>query len=253
MLSDIFLIGAGLIVGGMNAIAGGGMLLGFPALLLYGLPALTANASAAVIVLPGQVASAFGYREYLRKVPKKYAWLLLPCIAGAPIGAYLLRHTSGTTFERFVPWLILFAVGLFAFQPFLHAYLHNHMRTRSKRVKPLVIIGLCLIPVAIYGGYFGAGLGFIMLAFLGFTRIHDAHQMNAMKNVGATALCAGALTVLAPGSFINWHAAILMAIGATVGGYAGSRIAQKISSHSIRVVVIVIGVVTATYLGLRNY
>jgi uncharacterized membrane protein YfcA len=253
MLKDIFIFCAGLIVGGMNAIAGGGMLLGFPALLAYGLPALAANASTGLIVLPGQVASAYGYRGYLRKVPKKYLWLLIPCALGAPVGAYLLRHTPSGRFEEFVPWLILFAVGLFAFQPFLHAYLHKHMRTRSKRIKPLVIIGLCLLPVAIYGGYFGAGLGFIMLAFLGFTKIHDVHQMNAMKNVAATVICLTSLSVLATSSLIDWHAALVMAAGTAVGGYGGSRLAQRISSHSIRIVVIFIGVVTAAYLGLRNY
>jgi len=237
----------------MNAIAGGGMLVGFPAMLAYGVPALIANATAPLIVLPGQLASAYGYREYLRKVPKKYLWLLVPCVFGAPVGAYILRHTPSTRFEEFVPWLILFAVGLFAFQPFLHHYLHKHMRTRSRRVKPLVVIGFALLPVAVYGGYFGAGLGFIMLAFLGFTKIHDAHQMNAMKNVAAALMCTASLIVLIPGSFINWHVGLIMAAGTTIGGYGGSRLAQRVPSHAIRVVVIIIGLITATYLGLRNY
>lgn len=253
MLHDIFLFAAGILTGGMNAIAGGGMLLGFPALLTYGLPALTANASAGLIVLPGQVASAIGYREYLRKTPKKYLWLLLPCALGAPVGAYMLRHTSDSTFEDFVPTLILFAVGLFAFQPFLHRYLHQHIRSRSKRIKPLVLIAFALLPVAVYGGYFGAGLGFIMLAFLGFTKIRDAHQMNAMKNVAATVMCAASLAVLASSSLINWHAGLVMAAGTTIGGYSGARLAQRVPSHVIRIVVIIIGMVTAVYLAFRNY
>ncbi|HWT56059.1 MAG TPA: sulfite exporter TauE/SafE family protein [Candidatus Microsaccharimonas sp.] len=253
MLKDILLLGAGFVVGCMNAIAGGGMLIGFPILLACGIPALNANATSGLIVLPGQFTSALGYRNYLRKTPRKYAWLLVPCVLGAPIGAYFLRHTPGSKFEEFVPGLILFAVALFAFQPFLHAYLHKHMRTRSKRVKPLVIIGLCMLPVAVYGGYFGAGLGFIMLAFLGFTKIHDAHQMNAMKNVAATVMCLCSLIVLAPGSFINWHAGLLMAVGGSVGGYCGARYAQKVSNHAIRIVVIFIGIVTATYLAARSY
>jgi uncharacterized membrane protein YfcA len=253
MLKDIFLLGAGFLVGCMNAIAGGGMLLGFPALLAYGLSALTANATGPVVVLPGQIASALGYRNYLRKTPRKYAWLLVPCVAGAFIGAYILRHTSSTVFEDFIPWLILFAVGVFAFQPFLHSYLHKHMRTRSKRVKPLVIIGFGLLPVGIYGGYFGAGLGFIMLAFLGFTKVQDAHQINAMKNVAATFMCIASIIVLSRGSFINWHAGLVMAVGSGVGGYAGARFAQKISGHAIRVTVVIIGVVTATYLAIRSY
>jgi uncharacterized membrane protein YfcA len=253
MLQDIFLLGAGFIVGSMNAIAGGGMLLGFPALLAYGLSALTANATGPLVVLPGQFTSALGYRDYLRKVPRKYAWLLVPCVVGAAIGATLLKHTTGDQFERIIPGLLFLAVGLFAFQPFLHAYLHKHMRTRSKRVKPLVIIGLALLPVGIYGGYFGAGLGFIMLAFLGFTKIHDIHQMNAMKNVAATLMCAVCIVVLSQSSLIQWHAGLVMATGSALGGYAGSRYARRVSSHAIRLFIIALGFVTAAYLAFRSY
>lgn len=253
MTKDILLFLAGAVVGGMNAIAGGGMLLGFPAMLAYGLPALIANATGNLVTLPGQITSAYGYRDYLRKTPRKYAWLLVPCVAGAVIGALLLRHTTSAKFEAVIPWLILFAVALFAYQPFLHHHLHLHLRTGSKRVKPLLLIGLALFPVAIYGGYFGAGLGFIMLAFLGFTKIHDIHQMNAMKNVAATAMCAVCIVVLVPGSFINWHAGLVMAAGSAIGGYYGAKGAQKVSSHTIRIFVILIGIATATYLGLRSY
>ena len=253
MEKDILLLLAGLLVGVMNAIAGGGMLLGFPVLLAAGLPALVANGTGNIVVLPGQLASAFGYRKYLRKTPKKYAWLLVPWILGSIFGTTLLRHTSGSTFERYVPGLILFAVLLFAFQPVLHHYLHKHIKTHSKRIKPLVLIGFALLPVAVYGGYFGAGVGFIMLAFLGFTKIHDAHQMNAMKNVAATFSCAASIAVLASGAYINWRYGICMGIGSAIGGYYGSRFAQRISSHSIRLVVIAIGVITATYLALRSY
>lgn len=253
MEKDILIVLAGFVVGAMNAIAGGGMLIGFPALLAYGLPAIVANGTGNVVVLPGQIASAIGYRKFLRKTPLKYAWLLVPWVVGAAIGAFWLRHTPSDQFEKCIPWLIAFAVLLFAFQPFLHRYLHNHLRKQSKRVKPLVVIGFALLPVAVYGGYFGAGVGFIMLAFLGFTKIHDAHQMNAMKNVAASFSCATSVAVLASGSFIDWKIGIPMGIASTIGGYTGSRYAQRVSSHAIRVVVIIIGVVTATYLAFRQY
>lgn len=251
MLKDVLLFCTGLLVGSMNAIAGGGMLLGFPALLALGVPALAANATSSVIVLPGQFTSAVGYREYLRRTPKKYLWLLVPCLIGTPIGAYLLLHTSNTKFEALAPWLILFAVLLFAFQPLMHHYLHQHLKSRSKRVRPLLLIGLGLIPVTIYGGYFGAGLGFLMLAFLGFTAIHDAHQMNAMKNVAATVTCLAAIAVLAHGSLIDWRVGIIMGAGSLIGGYVGARLAQRMSSHGLRIVVICIGLCTATYLAVR--
>src|SRR5438270_3938759 len=114
---DIGLFLVGIVVGGMNAIAGGGMLIGFPIMILVGLPALVANATACVVTLPGQIGSAYGYRSYLRKVPAVYLWLLVPCAAGAAIGATLLRHTSYSRFAELVPGLILLAVALFAFQP----------------------------------------------------------------------------------------------------------------------------------------
>jgi uncharacterized membrane protein YfcA len=250
-MHEIFYFLTGLVVGGMNAIAGGGMLLGFPALLALGIPPLVANATSPVIVLPGQIASAFGYREYLRKTPRKYAWLLVPCALGTPIGAWLLLHTSNSRFVEIAPWLILFAVILFAFQPLMHHHLHRHVTSRSKRVKPLLIIGLGLIPVTIYGGYFGAGLGFLMLAFLGFTKVRDAHQINAMKNVAATVTCLAAIIVLAQGSLIDWHVGLIMAAGGMLGGYSGSRLAQRISSHGLRIVVICIGLVTAAYMIYR--
>jgi|SRR5882757_4201340 len=253
MLKDILLFLVGIVSGGMNAIAGGGMLIGFPAMLAYGLSALNANATGPLVVLPGQVASAFGYRKYLKKTPPKYAWLLLPCVIGALIGASLLRRTSGNQFESLVPWLILFAVCLFTFQPVLHHYLHKHMRSKSKRIKPLVVIGLCLLPTAIYGGYFGAGWGFIMLAFLGFTKLHDVHQMNALKNVAATFTCLACIAVLAPGSFIAWHVGLVMGAGSLIGGYCGARYAQKVSGHAIRIIIIAIGFVTAAYLAFRSY
>jgi uncharacterized membrane protein YfcA len=253
MLKDVLLFLVGILTGSMNAIAGGGMLVGFPAMLAYGLSALTANATGNIVVLPGQIASAFGYRKFLKQTPKKYLWLIVPCVLGALIGATILRHTPSSKFENYIPWLILFAVGLFAFQPFLHRYLHQHIHSKSKRVKPLFLIGLGLFPVAIYGGYFGAGIGFIMLAFLGFTKVKDAHQINAMKNVAATFMCAASILVLAHGSLINWHAGLVMGSGSLIGGYCGARFAQRISSHAIRIVVISIGVITFIWLALRYH
>lgn len=253
MLKDLLIFGVGLLVGGMNAIAGGGLLLGFPAMLSYGLTPLIANATGNIAVLPGLAAAAFGYRRYLRRTPLKYAWLLVPWLGGAVVGALLLRHTPSTTFSRFVPELILFAVLLFAGQPFLHRYLHQHLKSRSKRIKPLALIGIALLPAALYAGYFGAGVGFIMMAFLGFTKLHDLHQINAMKNLAGVLSSLASIIILAPGFLLNWRVGLVMAAGTTIGGYGGARLAQHISSHAIRIIVLVIGLVTAAYLALRPY
>jgi uncharacterized protein len=253
MLRELIVFLVGIMVGGMNAIAGGGMLLGFPVLLAVGLPPLMANITSNIVVLPGSVSSAYGYRGYLRKVHPRYLLLLIPCVVGATIGALILRNTSGTQFQRLVPGLVLFAVVLFAFQPFLHFHLHRHLRGRRKALRPLVLIALALLPVAVYGGYFGAGFGFIILAFLGFTKLHEIHQMTGLKNLASVTVSVISIICLYSTHLINWHYGLAMAAGSFLGGYFGALLTQKIPSHAIRIVVILIGIVTATYLGLRSY
>lgn len=146
MLTDIILFCTGIVVGNMNAIAGGGGLVGFPVLLAVGLQALTADATSYIAVLPGQISSAFGYRKYLRRVPKIYLFLLIPCAIGAAIGSHLLRSTSFASFEKIVPFLILLSVLIFALQPLLHFHLMKHIRSRHKSMFKLALLGLqCLL------------------------------------------------------------------------------------------------------------
>jgi uncharacterized protein len=255
MLHDTIFFFTGLIIGAMNAIAGGGMLIGFPVLLALGVPAIVANATANISILPGSLSSAFGYRRYVRKVPQLYLFLIIPCAIGAAIGATLLRRTPFDGFQSLVPGLILFAVVLFAFQPLLHFHIHRHIHSRPKYrdLQTFLIIALALLPVAIYGGYFGAGFGFIMLAFLGFTSMHDMHQMNALKNLATATIALVSICCLFFSHLIDWHIGGVMAVGTAIGGYYGALFAQKVSSHTIRVVVIIIGLTTAAYLGLRSY
>jgi uncharacterized membrane protein YfcA len=253
MLQDFSLFAAGLVVGIMNAIAGGGMLIGFPVLLAVGLPAIAANVTANIVILPGSLSSAYGYRKYLSKLNRRYLLLVLPCAVGAVAGALILRNTDSHHFQELVPGLVLFAVILFAFQPYLHFHLHRHLRGRSKAIKPLALIALALLPVAVYGGYFGAGFGFIMLAFLGFTRLHEMHRVAGLKNLGSATVALVSILVLFSTHLINWRVGLLMAAGCAVGGYFGARLTQKVSTHALRIVVIIIGLSTAAYLILRSY
>lgn len=248
MLTYIILFFTGIVVGGMNSIAGGGTLVGFPVLLAVGLPALTADATSYIAVLPGQVASAWGYRKYLAKVPKIYLLLLIPCAVGAAAGSYLLRHTSFAHFENIVPLLILLAVIIFAFQPLLHFHFIRHLRARHKSLWKLVALGAALLVMCIYGGYFGAGLGFALLALIGFTNQHEIHTMNGMKNVAGIVVVSVAILGVSGVHIIHWHYGLTVGAGNLIGGYAGARLAQRVSSHAIRVVVIAIGLTTAGYL-----
>jgi uncharacterized membrane protein YfcA len=254
-MQDVLLFGVGLVVGIMNAIAGGGMLVGFPVLVATGLPPLVANATSPIIVLPGQLSSAFGYRKYLRKVPLRYVWLLLPCFLGGLGGAYLLRSTPHETFENLVPGLVLLGVVLFAFQPFFHRHLHFHLHGPLKhrqRLWPLFIAGFIILPLSVYGGYFGAGYGFVMLALLGFTKIRDIHQINGMKNVSVIAISTASIITLHGSGLIDWRHGLVMGVGSLLGGYCGSVFSQRFSSHTIRLAVIAIGICAVVYLFLYS-
>lgn len=252
MVTDIALVLVGILVGAMNAVAGGGILLGFPVLLAAGLSPLVANITSNIVVVPGQLSSIFGYRKFLKKLPGRYLYLLIPCFIGGILGALLLRMTSSDKFQELIPVLIVSAVLLFAIQPFVHLHLHRHITKKRQDLLPLILISLALLPTAIYGGYFGAGFGFIMLAFLGFTRLHEIHQMNGLKNIAGLTIAVASIIVLYSTHKIDWEHGIAMGIGTAIGGYYGSKISLKFSTNVIRGVVIVIGLLSAAYLALNT-
>lgn len=253
MTHEIAVFLAGLIVGAMNAVAGGGLLVGFPVFLAVGLTPISANITGHLAVLPGNISATYAYRKYLRKVPRKYLYLLIPNILGAAIGAWLLKNTSPTKFEEIIPLLVLFAVGLFAFQPYIHFHLHRHISKQMRSLTPLVLIGLAMFPLSIYGGYFGAGYGFIMLAFLGFTKLHEVHKMNGIKNISALCISVVSLLVLSSTGLINWRYGLIMAVGGTIGSYYGATLSAKVSSHTLRIVILLIGLATAGFLAYHTY
>lgn len=257
MVHDLILFLAGIMVGGMNAIAGGGMLIGFPIMLALGYRPLIANATANMAVLPGNIGATYSYRKYLKRVPRQYLFLLIPAFIGAAIGATLLRHTSFKDFNSFIPALVLFAVVLFTFQPVLYNQIQRHLSSSKhsrKSIKPLASVGLAVLPLSIYGGYFGAGFGFVMLAFLGFTRLHDhIHRMNALKCSVTICISAVSIICLYSSHLINWRVGFIMGAGNLLGGIGGASLTQRISSHALRIVVICIGIGTAAFLGLRSY
>ena len=250
MLTDIVLFAVGLFVGAVNSVAGGGMLVGFPTLIALGLPAIIANATGKVVVLPGQLSSAFGYRRLLRTLPKRYLLLIIPCLIGGAAGAVLLKHTPSDQFEQLAPILILAAVILFSLQPLLQRRLEKNKH--HKVLLPLGYIMLLVLVTAVYGGYFGAGFGFIVLSFLGFSGLRSIHHMNLLKNLIGALSAVIAVIVLLPTLLINWHFGVVMGIGNGVGGYVGARLAPKVPAGIIRLFVICFGIATAIYLFART-
>ncbi|GAC1387585.1 MAG: sulfite exporter TauE/SafE family protein [Candidatus Saccharimonadales bacterium] len=255
MKTDVILLLVGIIGGIINAIAGGGGILMFPALLAIGLPAIVANATTSLVVWPGALSSAYGYRKELRKIPGYYLLLLIPALCGSVIGSFILVHTKNQAFEQMAPWLVLFAVILLALQPTIHHYVLSRAGKKLNRHPTRVVlsIGLLVLPLAIYGGYFGVGYGIMVLALLGFTNLKNSHQMNGLKNISGAVIALFSTSYFALHHLISWRAGIAMAIGTAIGGICGARIALKTPVKLVHRLTVAIGLTVAIYLLFNSY
>lgn len=237
----------------MNAVAGGGTLLTFPALIGLGIPPLTANATSTVALWPGSAGSIWGYRRELAGARKWALAFAIPSVAGGLVGALLLLATDEQTFSDLVPWLVLGATALFIAQAPLSSWLRRRGAPRSgeddgtgRIPRPSLLAFQFLI--GIYGGYFGAGAGILMLAALGLMGLTNIHRMNGLKNWGGLCMNAVASVTFAVSGLVNWPVALAMAVGATGGGYLGSRTAQRVSQGTVRVVIVAIGMGSGIWL-----
>jgi hypothetical protein len=245
---------AALIGGAMNSIAGGGTLVTFPALVALGVPQLQANATSTVALWPGALGSMWGYRRQLVGIRTWALGFAIPSVIGGAVGALLLLRTPAERFAALVPWLVLGATLLFTTQrPIMRWVQRARVPTNVGAVdqpgetsvatdrSPGLGVLLFQFFVAIYGGYFGAGIGILMLAALGFVGFANIHRMNGIKNWGGLCINAVAATMFAFSNLVNWPVALAMAAGATAGGYLGSRTAQRVPQELVRTAVIVIG------------
>ncbi len=249
MWIDCWLIITGIVVGVMNSIAGGGTLLIYPVLMSFGVPALVVNATSYVAVLPGRISATIGYWPFLRKLPKMYILLLAPALAGAVIGSLLLEQTSSSQFDAIVPLLVSIAIALFAIQPWLKSHILYHVDKRRKaNYFNMASLAVMLFLIALYGGYFGAGLGFALLAILGFNEKYKMHYLNGIKNVIGGLTSIAVICILFDQGVINWEYGLMLAIGNSIGGYYGARFSLRVPSHNIRWLVIGTGTVVAGYL-----
>jgi uncharacterized membrane protein YfcA len=250
---------ASTVAGAVNSIAGGGTLLTFPALVALGISPIVANATSTIALWPGAVGSMWGYRRELPEVRRWAVAFAVPSLAGGLVGAWLLLRTPPEQFAALVPWLVLGATVLFMVQGPITAGVARRsaerealggMRTErpapASRIPPSVLFYQFL--VAIYGGYFGAGVGILMLAALGFAGFTNIHQMNGLKNWGGLCMNAVAAITFAFSDIVNWPVALAMALGATLGGYAGSRTAQRVGQRTVRRAIVVIGLTAGMWL-----
>ncbi len=244
---------AGILGGAINSVAGGGTLISFPALIAFGVPTIVANATNTAAVCPGSISSAFAYR---RDMPSKggLVWtLFLPSLAGGLLGAVVLAVTPESLFARIVPFLILFATLLFGTRDFF-ARLINADHDGSERVSGLgKTWGFCFqFFVAAYGGYFGAGIGILMLASLSLMGLRDIHRMNAIKTVLASVINGTALVYFILRGLVSWHLAILMASGCIVGGYLGAHYAKGVDQKVLRLFIVAVGLLVSLWLFVRR-
>jgi uncharacterized membrane protein YfcA len=225
----------------MNALAGGGTLLTFPALLLVGVPAIQANATSTIALLPGAASSMAGYR---REVSAHRQWLkslLVPSLIGGALGSVLLLLTPEKTFKDLAPFLVLFATLLFRVQVVSSRRGGEARDARGPEGTRWAAASLLQFGVAVYGGYFGAGIGILMLVILGYLGLTDIHAMNGLKNFFGICINSVAAAYFIVRGAVIWPLALVMIGGATVGGYAGAHFARRIGKEKARVAVVVIG------------
>jgi uncharacterized protein len=241
----IFLFVAGALGGALNAVAGGGSFIAFPALLFTGVAPIAANATNTVALWVGVTASSGAYRKHLDLSRRVMVPLAVTSIIGGIAGAYLLLHTPAQTFLKVLPWLMLGATLLFMFGSKLAR--SNEGLAHDISTQSLVIASVFELIVSVYGGYFGGGVGILNLAMLAAIGMTDIHAMNALKVVlGGIINGVAVVTFIVKGAVV-WREGSVMIVGALFGGYLGAHYAQKLPPVWIRSFVIIVGISMTVY------
>ncbi|AGL18880.1 sulfite exporter TauE/SafE family protein [Actinoplanes sp. N902-109] len=248
-LEALALLGAGIAAGGINAIAGGGSLLSFPALVGIGLPSVAANVSNALSVAPGYGASVLGSRPDLAGQGRRIARIVPTVVLGAIGGSALLLLTPRAVFDYVVPFLVLGATAMLAFQNKLRD-LAGHPKDNSPR-RAALLLHLAVFLCGLYGGYFNAALGVLLIAGLALVLDEPLRRVSALKNVLSAVV--GLTTVLIYSIFgpVNWAAVGVLAPATIIGGFVGARLARRLPSHILRYLIITFGTVVGVILLVR--
>jgi uncharacterized membrane protein YfcA len=266
VLDHLLLCAAAFLAGAINSIAGGGTLITFPALVsVLGPEAVhqvIANATNTVALCPGSATGAWAYRRELGEARTWLAWLLVPSLIGGIAGALLLVYAPARMFALLVPWLILLATLLFLFQPTIARWTGiGRPHPAPSRIRVLGTLVFQFF-VALYGGYFGAGIGILMLSALAMMGLSDIHQMNALKTVLATVINGVAVVVFIGRDLlassvsertVNWEYALPMIVAGMIGGYASARVARSLNRDLVRRIVVAIGFCLAAYYFWQNW
>lgn len=243
LVDAILLFAAGFVSSAVNAVAGGGTFITFGAMSLAGVPPIAANATSSVTQFPGYVTSTLAYWSDIRTFWRGALLLCVISVAGALAGALILLALDNPQFSSLVPWLLIAATAIFAAGP----WLKPAPREGDRAHVGTALGSLVQFATSVYGGFFGAGMGVMMLATLGLTQHGDYHRLNAMKNMLAMVIAAVAIIVFVAGGVIAWPQALVMLPGAALGGYAGVWLARRVPQTILRGFVITVGLLLAFY------
>jgi uncharacterized membrane protein YfcA len=242
------------LAGAINSVAGGGSFLTFPALMFCGVTPIRANATNTVAVWFGSLASVGAYRRQLGGQGRALVTLLTTSLLGGLLGALLLLQTPDATFKKLLPWLMLTATLIFIFGKYLTAWLRRQMHlniTQPRHIGPFIAGCVLQLVIAVYGGFFGGGIGILMLALLTLLGYEEIHAMNALKTVLATAINGIAVVTFIVARIVDWPQALVMIAGSIVGGYGGAVLAQKVDGEVIRRLVMAVGLGMTVYFFVR--
>jgi uncharacterized membrane protein YfcA len=233
--------------GALNSVAGGGSFVAFPALLFAGVPAVPANATNTIALWPGSLASAVAYRKELQEVRRLLVPLGAAALAGGLTGSLLLLHTAESTFVMLIPWLLLFATVLFSFGNAVA----RRLTGGAKAPLPLAVVAQ--LAISVYGGYFGGGMGIMMLAVLTLLGMKHIHTMNALKNSLGTLINGVAVVAFVLAGAVRWAPGVVMIAGGITGGYAGAAIARRVNPRYVRWLVLAIAWTMTAYFFCKTY
>ncbi len=250
-LEHAALLLAAFVAGAINAVAGGGSLISFPALIAAGYASKTANVTNTVALWPGYVGGSLGYREELRGQWGRLAQIAVPNIVGAIVGTAVLLLTPGDAFDVIVPFLIVFACSLMAFQDQIGRFTAHHRAAFTETGKMAWPVFAAMFLLGIYGAYFGAALGIMTLAVFTIFLAEDIQRLNALKGVSSLIINAIAVVGFMLFGPVRWIPAAIMAVGALAGGYLGVGVARRLGKTWLRVSVITYGLAVAAILSYQ--
>jgi uncharacterized membrane protein YfcA len=242
----VAILAAAIAAGAINAAVGSGSLITFPTLLAFGFPPVVANVSNNVGLVPGNVSGAFGYREELSGQRGRLIRLGIASCAGSVAGACALLALPPGVFEVIVPALIIIACGLVVLQPRLSAWVAARGKERPEHGGPVLFAGVFL--AGVYGGYFGAAQGVLVIGLLGVFLTESLQRINAGKNVLVTIVNGSAAAVFVIFAHVNWLVVLLIAAGSSTGGVLGAKFGRRLPPLALRIIIVVIGVVAAVKL-----